>query len=232
MFLAVQKDVFSPDKQLARLLAELARLANNIYNQGVYESRQYFFANGCQPFKMLKYTSLYAALKESENGKLLHSQAAQQVLKSVNEAFKSFKALSKLLKLGELEYAPKLPRYRTKGGLSQVVFTGQSLKVENGLIRVPLGKGGAAAFAQDCFYIPLPERLKDVQIRELRFIPANGQWIVEYVYPSMEKAATSCKLHPENVLALDPGLDNLLAGITNTGLAFLLDGRELKSKNQ
>jgi hypothetical protein len=31
MFLAVQKDVFQPDKQLAQLLTELARLANNLW---------------------------------------------------------------------------------------------------------------------------------------------------------------------------------------------------------
>lgn len=232
MFLAVQKDVFQPDKQLAQLLAELARLANNLYNQGVYESRQYFFEQGRKPFKVLKYVSLYAKLKESENGKLLHSQAAQQVLKSVNEAFKSFKSLSKLFKLGQLEHEPKLPQYRTKGGLYQIVFTGQSLKVEKGLIRVPLGNGGKAAFGRDAFYIPLPERLKDVQIRELRFIPTNGQWVVEYVHFTMDKTAQCCKLHPENVLALDPGLNNLLTGVTNTGLAFVLDGRELKSRNQ
>jgi len=232
MFLAVQEDVFAPDQQLAGLLVDLARLANNLYNQGVYESRQYFFANGRKPFKVLKYTSLCATLKESENGKLLHSQAAQQVLKSVNEAFKSFKSLSKLFRLGELKHEPKLPRYRIKGGLYQVVFTGQSLQVKDGLIRVPLGNGGKAHFGIDAFYIPLPERLKDVQIRELRFIPTNGQWLVEYVYPSMDEPATSCKLYSKNVLALDPGLDNLLAGVTNTGLAFLLDGRKLKARNQ
>jgi len=232
MFLAVQKDVFVPDRQLASLLAELSRLANNLYNQAVYESRQYFFANGRKPFKVLKYTKLYGALKESENGKRLHSQAAQQVLKSVNEAFKSFKSLSKLFKAGELEHEPKLPRYRTNGGLYQVVFTGQSLQIEDGLIRVPLGRAGAAAFGQECFYIPLPKRLNAVQIRELRFIPTNGQWIVEYVHFTMDKPATVCKLQSENVLALDPGLDNLLAGVTNTGLVFLLDGRALKARNQ
>jgi IS605 OrfB family transposase len=137
-----------------------------------------------------------------------------------------------LFKLGELDHEPKLPRYRTKGGLYQVVFTGQSLQVEDGLIRVPLGRGGAAAFGQEYFFLPLPERLKDVQIRELRFIPTNGQWIVEYVHYSMDKPATSCELYPENVLALDPGLDNLLAGVTNTGLAFLLDSKAIKSRNQ
>jgi putative transposase len=104
--------------------------------------------------------------------------------------------------------------------------------VQDGLIRVPLGKGGAATLGQDCFYIPMPERLKAVQIRELRFIPTNGQWVIEYVHESMDEPALSCKLTPEQVLALDPGLDNLLTGVTNTGLAFVLDGRELKARNQ
>jgi IS605 OrfB family transposase len=78
----------------------------------------------------------------------------------------------------------------------------------------------------------MPERLKEVQIRELRFIPSNGQWIVEYVHLSLDEPAESCKLHPEQVLSLDPGLDNLLTGVTNTGLAFVLDGRKLKARNQ
>jgi IS605 OrfB family transposase len=207
-------------------------LANNLYNQAVYESRQHFFENGRKPFRVLAYPKLYAALKNSENGRLLHSQAAQQVLKSANEAFKSFKALSKLFRLGELEFEPKLPRYRSKGGLYQVVFTGQSLKISDGLIRIPLGNGGKVVFGQDCFHIPLPNRLEGVEIRELRFIPINGQWTVEYVYESMDQPALSCQLYPENVLALDPGLGNLLAGVSNTGLAFVLDGRQLKARNQ
>jgi putative transposase len=232
MFLAVQKDVFSPSKELDGLLCDLARLANNLYNQAIYESRQYFFASDRKPWKVLSYPKIYAALKESENSKLLHSQAAQQVMKSAYEAFKSFKALHKLFRLGELEHEPKLPRYRTKGGLYQVVFTGQSLTTHDGLIRVPLGRGGTEAFGKDCFYVPLPERIKDASIRELRFIPTNGHWTVEFVHESLETPALSCKLHPENVLALDPGLNNLLAGVTNTGQSFLIDGLPLKAKNQ
>lgn len=232
MFLAVQKDVFTPDCATAKLLETLAKLANNLYNQAVFESRQYFFANDRKPSKVLSYPKIYAALKDSENAKLLHSQAAQQVMKSANEAFRGFKALFKLWRAGQLEDQPKLPRYRTKGGLYQVVFTGQSLTVKDSLIRIPLGKGYAAQTGQDCFYIPRPERLKDVQLRELRLIPTNGKWVVEFVHESMEQPARFCPLYPERVLALDPGLNNLLAGVTNTGLAFVMDGRRLKAENQ
>jgi putative transposase len=232
MYLAVQKDMFTPPREDLTLLETLGQLANNLYNQATYESRQYFFASGRKPFKVLNYSKLYGALKESENGRLLHSQAAQQVLKSVNEAFKGFKVLSSLFRLGQLPHEPQLPHYRAKGGMYQVVFTGQSLKVGNGMIRVPLGNGGKVAFGRDCFYIPMPKRLESVLIRELRFIPTNGAWVVEFVYESMETPADSCLLHPERVLALDPGLNNLLTGVTNTGQAFIVDGRGLKAENQ
>ncbi len=232
MFLAVQKDVLQPQLEIGELLLELGKLANNLYNQAVYELRQYFFGNDRKPWKVLSYPKLYACLKQSENAVLLHSQTAQQTMKSANEAFKSFKALHKLWRAGELDQEPKLPRYRTKGGLYQVVFTGQSLQVEDGWIRIPLGKGGKAHFGRECFYLPLPERLKGVKIRELRLVPQSGQWFVEFVYQSLETPALSCKLQPEKVLALDPGLNNLLAGVTNRKQAFLLDGQALKARNQ
>ena len=39
--------------------------------------------------------------------------------------------------------------------------------------------------------------------------------------------------HPGRILGLDPGLDNFLAGVTNTGaLPFLISGKWLKSRNQ
>lgn len=95
-----------------------------------------------------------------------------------------------------------------------------------------MGKGYAKESGQDCFYVPLPGRLKDVQIRELRFIPTNGQWVIEYVHESMETPALSCPLYPGRVLALDPGVNNLLTGATNTGQAFIMDGRSIKAENQ
>lgn len=232
MFLSVQKDVFQPDRALGSLLQELGKLTNNLYNQATYESRQYFFDHDRKPWKVLSYKSLCAELKTSENALLLYSQTAQQTLKSVNEAFKSFKSLHALWRKSELDEEPKLPKYRSKGGMYQVVFTGQSLKVEEGQIRIPLGKGGAVHFGQDCFYIPMPERIQSCQIRELRFIPTNGRWVIEYVYESMEVPAQSCKLYTERVLALDPGLNNLVTGVTNTGKAFILDGKDIKARNQ
>jgi hypothetical protein len=63
MYLAVQKDMFTPPKEDLTLLETLGQLANNLYNQATYESRQYFFASGRKPFKVLNYSKLYGASK-------------------------------------------------------------------------------------------------------------------------------------------------------------------------
>ena len=52
-------------------------IAKNLYNQGFYNVRQYYFENK----EYLKYEKNYALLKNSEDYKLLNSNMAQQILK-------------------------------------------------------------------------------------------------------------------------------------------------------
>jgi transposase len=52
----------------------------------------------------------------------LHSQAAQQVLLSVFESFKSFKELDNKYLQGELHFRPKFPNYRQKNRLLMVTY--------------------------------------------------------------------------------------------------------------
>lgn len=228
MFLAVTKNVWQPDKKNQELLEQLAQLSNNLYNCGVYASRQQFFKDK----KAVSYVKLNGLYKKNENYKELFSQTSQQVLKSVAEAFSSFRSLMKLWRVGELDKEPSLPRYRTKGGFYQVVYPGQHLLKIGNKLRVPLGKGGQTKFGRKEFFVPLPERLKDIPVRELRFIPVNGQWQIEYVHLALEKPRSSCKLQSERVLGLDPGIDNLVAATSNCGHGFVIDGKLLKSKNQ
>jgi IS605 OrfB family transposase len=229
MHLACKKDLWStpPD-----VVIQLCRLSNNLYNSGAYENRQAFFDGGNKPSKLLSYPTLYHKLKSNENYGLMCAQAAQQTLKSVTEAMRSYKGLLKAFRYKLIPKEPRLPGYRTKGGLYQVSYPGQALKVEGGKIRIPLGKGGSEFFGQKFFFAPLPERLKDVQIRELRIIPYQGKFYLEYVTESLEvPASNSCKLYPENVLGVDPGINNLVTAVSNTGESFIIDGLELKSYN-
>lgn len=175
---------------------------------------------------------MQTALKDNENARLLHSQAAQAVAHSVFEAFKSYKGLIKAFKLKLINKAPKLPTYRDKGGFYQVVYPGQALKAVEGGFLVPLGHGGKAHFGIPNFFVPCPERLDGMKIREFRIIPSNGEFQLEFVTESLETPKyQSCDLYPEHWASFDPGMNNLVTAVTTTGESFIIDGLQIKSYN-
>ena len=67
-------------------LRELCFFSNCLYNVGIYHVRQKYF----QDKTYLQFESNYHECKEKENYKLLQSNTAQQTLKDVDDAFKSF----------------------------------------------------------------------------------------------------------------------------------------------
>ncbi|WP_071518175.1 hypothetical protein [Geitlerinema sp. PCC 9228] len=80
--------------------------------------------------------------KLSRHYQTLYSQAAQQVLLSVWESFKSYRELLKTWRNGELADKPKLPNYQKKRGLAVVSYPQPALKLQDNQMRVPLGKFG------------------------------------------------------------------------------------------
>ena len=97
MYLTVKQQLKHLSKDEFLSLRELSHTAKNLYNQAVYNVRQFYF----QEKKYLNYQNNYAILKTSENYKLLNSNMAQQILKEVDGSFKSFFGLLKLAKKGK-----------------------------------------------------------------------------------------------------------------------------------
>jgi transposase len=225
---AVQKDVWHLTGFHKTIVEQLLRWSNNLFNVGTYESRQRYFKDK----GAIKYPDLYKIAKTHENYGLLYSQVAQQSLKSVAESFSSFRALEKLAKKGQLNQKPRLPKYRTPGGMYQISYPGQALKIECDRVRLPLGNKGKEHFGTDALWIPLPERLKDSQIKELRLIPRNGKVWVEYVHEPLTEQAPSCSLQVTGVLGIDHGINNWLTCVSSNGKPFIIDGHKLKSWNQ
>ena len=225
---AVQKDVWHLTGLDKTIVEQLLKWSNNLYNVGTYESRQRYFRDK----GAVKYPHLYKLAKPNENYSLLYSQVSQQSLKSVAEAFSSFRALEKLSKRGELNQVPRLPTYRTKGGMYQVAYPGQALKVIGNKVRLPLGIKGKEYFGIDALLVPLPERIKDCMIKELRLIPRNGVVWVEYVYELLTNQAPSCNLEVTGVLGIDHGINNWLTCVSSNGNSFIIDGCKVKSWNQ
>ena len=92
-----QEPKFNKDELL--ILRQLSHTAKSLYNEALYNVRQYFFNNG----SYLNYYHNYHELKYSDNYKLLNSNMAEQILKEVDGSFKSFFSLKKLKEQGKYD---------------------------------------------------------------------------------------------------------------------------------
>ena len=222
-----QQDLIKNSDALS-FLEYLCTTANKLINCGIYLARQYYFK--CN-YIVGKY-DLEKQLKQNQNFKFLFAQAAQQTLRRVAESFKSYKELSKKYRNGELENRPRLPNYRKKGGLGVITYPKQALRLKGDNVRIPLGLKVKAAFGVDAFLLPFPTNLDFKSIREIRILPRNGCFYVEWVYKLLPQSPQWGELDKSKVLGIDHGLDNWLTCVSNAGTSFVIDGKHLKSVNQ
>ncbi len=220
-----QQVLVSQDKDLINILTFLCEESHKLTNMGIYYARQLYFKakKGIGKFDLI---NLY---KTNNHYKVLYSQAAQQILLTVAESFKSYYGLIKAYKAGKITDRPRIPNYRKKGGLATVSYPKQALKLKNGLIRVPLGKTCKRWFGLDSFNIPMPSNLEFKDIKELRILPRNKCFYFEFV---CKKETEKVELNPDNVLGIDHGLINWLTCVSNVGTSFIVDGKHIKSMNR
>lgn len=202
-------------------LRELCFFSNSLYNLGLYNVRQKFF----QDKTFLNFKKNYHECKESENYKLLQANIAQQTLRDVDEAFKSFfGAIGKAKK-------PQPPKYREKGGLHTLTIAGNSISIQNGFLTIPASRTYKNILNSHKIKIPFPKRLVGKKIKEVKIIPCYGGKYFKIAY-CYEVEKENLNLNRENSLAIDVGLENLATCVTNAGTSFILDGRKIKSINR
>ena len=223
MYLTLKQQVKHLSKKEFRNLKCLSHIAKNLTNEAIYNVRQYYFQNK----KYLSYNKNYKMLKNSENYKKLNSNMAQQILKEVDESFKSFFVLLKLAKNGQYNGKIKLPNYLDKDGFTTLVIG--FVRLKDDMLIVPYSNSFRKTHKE--IAIKLPPVLKDKKIKEIRIIPKQHSryFEIQYIY---EVEEVQRELNKENVLGIDLGIDNLCTCVTNTGASFIIDGRKLKSINQ
>ena len=223
MYLTLKQQVKHLSKKEFRNLKYLCHIAKNLKNQAIYNVRQHYFKNK----KYLSYNENYKMLKNSENYKKLNSNMAQQILKEVDESFKSFFALLKLAKNGQYNGKIKLPNYLDKDGFTTLVIG--FVRLKDDMLIVPYSNSFKKTHQE--VKVKLPSVLKDKKIKEIRIIPKQHSryFEIQYIY---EVEEVQRELNKENVLGIDLGIDNLCTCVTNTGASFIIDGRKLKSINQ
>ena len=188
--------------------------SKNIYNQGLYNVRQYFFENK----KYLNYYSNYDITKKQECYSYLPTKVFCQTLKIVDRNFKSFFGLLK-----NKEIDNKIPKYLDKvNGRFITIFPKQALGLRE------FKKTGRIHLSKTNIYINT--KIKDFNlIKEVRIIPKLKQYVIEIVYEC------DCKKleYNGNIAAIDLGLNNLATITYNCGYKpEIINGKPLKSINQ
>ena len=226
---AVQSNVIRGlTRQQYSSLREMCQYSNNLYNVALYNIRQYFFENN----KYLSYENNYHECRQNENYALLQAGASQQILRVADRSFRSFFSLLKKSKdEGYDGKRIRIPHYRKKGGLFNLILSTNSISIKDGKFRIPMSRKFVALHpAIKPIVIPFPERLKDKTIKEVRIIPFdNGKHFkVQYVY---EVTDENKKMNKDNAIAIDLGVNNLATCVSTVGTPFIMDGRKLKSIN-
>ena len=221
MYLTVKQQVKHLTKEEYQILRELCHIAKNLFNQALYNVRQFYFDNG----KYLNYYDNYSPLKSSVNYKSLNSNMAQQILKEVDGAFRSFFALLK--REGYDKKKCNIPYYLPKDGFTTLVIGFVRLKGN----KLVLPYSNAFKKEHKPIEITIPPMLVGKKIKEIRIIPkARARFFeIQYTY---EAECIERNLNKNNALALDLGINNLVTGVTSMGKSFIIDGKGLKSINQ
>lgn len=223
-FMGVQQNMLNPTKSELALLAYLCQESNNLYNCTMFVARATWFDSK----KYMNGIDCQNAMKENKHFQAMPNRAAQAVTHQVGEAVKSYKELVSKARKGDLNQKPKFPGYRTSGGYNKIAFCAD-FKLVGDRIRMPMGLLCKAWFGVTEFFVPMPSNLDFAAIRQVRIVPRNLCFYVEYVYGV---DAVQTDLDPAKCLGIDHGLNNWLTGVTNTGKSFIVDGKVLKSVNQ
>ncbi|MBD2520087.1 IS200/IS605 family element transposase accessory protein TnpB [Nostoc sp. FACHB-973] len=219
-----QQILIHPNQELKAILEFICSESNKLANCTIYYARQIWF----KAKRYITKFELHHQMKSNRHFQTLYSQASQQLCSSVYESFASFKQLNTLYKRGELTDKPSPPKYR-KDGLNLVTYPKQPLRLKDGQIRIPLSSLVKIWFKLDYFTLPMPSNLRFEDIRELRILPRNRCFFVEFVYKTNPVASDVDK---SRVLGIDHGLNNWLTCVSNLGKSFIIDGRHFKSLNR
>ena len=215
----VERHIVKDCSPMWKQIDNLCFLSKNLYNYANYKVRQSFIFEK----KYLGFNQVYHLVKEQPDYQALPRKVSQQVLKVLEQNWKSFLQANKAYQSNPDKFTgqPKLPKYKHKTqGRNLLIYTIQAISFTG------LRKGFVKLSGTD---IVIPTKAQN--IAQARIVPQIGQYVIEVVYEKNEHHTVT---NPELIAAIDIGVDNLAALTSNQKgfIPVLVNGRPLKSLNQ
>ncbi|MFM2064893.1 MAG: family element transposase accessory protein TnpB, partial [Cyanobacteriota bacterium] len=217
----VERHIIQKNHPHYQEIDKLCFAAKNLYNYANFHIRQSFILAQ----KYLDYNCLAKQLKSTEPYQALPAKVSQQVLLGLHRNWLSFFAAIQAYAEDKSKFLgrPKLPKYKHKEkGRHLLVYTAQA-------VSKPKMKAGLIHLSQT--QICIPTKVDYCDLNQVRIVPKLDHYVVEVVY---EKEEIDHDLDPNNIAAIDLGIDNL-ATLTSNQPGFmpvLVSGRIIKSINR
>ena len=220
---------------------ELAHKAKNLYNASLFRIRNAFTAHGKanvtsnekevlnelallkgqKTYHVLEYIVLERLMRVTQNPDFfseLPMQSAQATVRHACSTFQSWLAALRKYKQNPTLFTgkPRMPKY-CKGDITTFTLTNQNAVIYGDELKLPKTK----------------QRLKirkrcNARLKEVKVCPVSGGYDVSLVYqvkdPSVKAGSHSA--------AVDFGVDNTMAVVTDTGDSVIFKGEHIKSINQ
>lgn len=180
-------------------LDNMSRKANNLYNQCVYFAKH--SENLVEDLKTLDRVMKSFPDEHDNYRSFGHAKSAQQVLRLFQQNLRSYFASINDYKTNSSKYTgrPRFPKFRKSGERFQVIFTNQSVKLDDRAVNI------APRTFENKLFINLRTRSAK-KLCQVVFAPRNGYFLVYVIYDT-EDVVISQKSN--KLAAIDIGLKNL-----------------------
>lgn len=218
----VEQHIIKSNHKYYKELDNLCLLSKNLYNASLYVIRQHFFQHqNDKENRFLNYYALNKLFKETnqKDYRSLPANTSQEVLKLVNQNFKSFFSLLSSKRNKTYTKRVSIPKYLNKKTGRQIVIynhmTLSSNLLKNGIIKLPKTN--------------IEFKTKQTNIKQVRLIPRNSYILFEVIYEINENLI---KNDNNRYLGIDLGINNLATCVSNITNSFIINGKPIKSINQ
>ena len=186
-----------PNGQTEKVLVNLLKIANGLYNSALYENNQRYKAEK----KFSFYEDMCKNLKDNELYGLLASQSAQAVLQKVEGSIKSFLALR------EKDANVRFPHYHRKDIEWLVPYKSQQIKLKKNKITLPMSIAYRKKTGISYISFKIPKLRYEGKLAYLEIFKSEDAWKVSLVFdvPDAERSA------PKENFYIDLGVKNLAA---------------------
>ncbi|WP_249709267.1 RNA-guided endonuclease TnpB family protein [Bacillus cereus] len=213
-----------------RLLQRISHSSKALRNVGLYTMKQSYLNHN----KMATVKEVDTAMQADMNYWGIQSNSVQAIRRALFTEVKSFfKALEQWKKNPEkFTGRPKFPNYSHSTD-KRIIEIYQVPKVdENGFWMIPMSVAFRKKFGS--IKIRMPKNLRNKNISYIEIVPKQkGRFFeVHYTYEMHVSQMKKQPMTTSNALGCDLGVGRLVSCVTNTGDAFLIDGKKLKSINQ